>query len=97
MNHVLLSGVIRSTPHAKQLGDVLACSTVLDFDDHSFIQIYALGAAARQLRQLHSGNSVRVTGRLAISPDGTLQIVATEFGLLEVVYKKIEVFAEKSA
>ncbi len=97
MNEVRLSGVIRSTPHLKQLRNHVTCSCSLDFDRYSYINIYALDAAARQLSQLHSGDCIRVTGRLAFSPNGTVQIVAKDFGLLEVVYKKVELFAEKSA
>ena len=97
MNHVEISGVIGSTPKVKSLGECITASCALDIGNRSFIQIHALGDAARQLAQLHSGKSVRVTGKLAFSPNGTLQVVAKQFGLLEVQYTKVETFAAKSA
>ena|ERR1700733_9105552 len=98
MNSINVSGIIRGQgPSTKQLGEVLTCSCVLDFDEWKLVQIYAMGRAARQLSQLLAGDSVRVEGRLGFSPGGTTQIIAREISLLEVVCKKIDALAEKSA
>jgi hypothetical protein len=79
MNTVRLAGVLRDPPVFHETGrGRFSASALLDFGgQYGFqVQFFCLNAAAQQLQTFPQGQEVALTGRLVMSADGKLQILA---------------------
>ena len=86
MNNVRLSGRVKSKPEFRVEGRIFAASVEIIVDRKgSVLKALALGEAAAKLKEFQPDDGIKVTGRLVVLPDSSLQILADVIETWEII------------